>query len=160
MMSYLHTKFHDNWISSFRGVAMTRFWDGRTDRRTDGRSDCTPRPAFAFGDAGKNVMQLFCLELHAYTDEFHLLNMGWYLTVPSPPWPPWQTPGAGFSKVLIVLPGVNSVLTNHFVNCFLKPTSEYGVKSKITLAPALKSWTVTKLLLVWKFNQQHKLKID
>ena len=61
-MSYLHTKFHDNWISSFRGVAMTRFWDGRTDRRTDGqtdgrtdgRSDCTPRPAFAFGDAGKN----------------------------------------------------------------------------------------------------------
>ena len=52
-MSYLHTKFHDNWISSFRGVAMTRFWDGRTDGRTDGRSDCTPRPAFAFGDAGK-----------------------------------------------------------------------------------------------------------
>ena len=49
MMSYLHTKFHDNWISSFRGVAMTRFWDGRTD----GPSDCTPRPAFAFGDAGK-----------------------------------------------------------------------------------------------------------
>ena len=41
--------FHDNWISSFRGVAMTRFWD----RRTDGRSDPTPRPAFAFGDAGK-----------------------------------------------------------------------------------------------------------
>ena len=35
-MSYLHTKFHDNWISSFRGVAMTRFWDGRTDGRTDG----------------------------------------------------------------------------------------------------------------------------
>ena len=29
---------------------MTRFWDGRTD----GQSDCTPRPAFAFGDAGKN----------------------------------------------------------------------------------------------------------
>ena len=29
---------------------MTRFWDGRTDRW----SDCTPRPAFAFGDAGKN----------------------------------------------------------------------------------------------------------
>ena len=46
MMSYLHTKFHDNWISSFRGVAMTRFWDGR--------SDCTPRSAFTFGDAGKN----------------------------------------------------------------------------------------------------------
>ena len=37
-MSYLHTKFHDNLISSFRGVAMTRFWDGR--------SDCTPRPSF------------------------------------------------------------------------------------------------------------------
>ena len=52
-MSYLHTKFHDNWISSFRGVAMTRFWDGQTDGRTDGRSDCTPGPAFAFGDAGK-----------------------------------------------------------------------------------------------------------
>ena len=28
---------------------MTRFWDGQTDRR----SDCTPKPAFAFGDAGK-----------------------------------------------------------------------------------------------------------
>ena len=49
-MYYLHTKFHDYWISSFREVAMTRFWDGRTD----GRSDPTPRPAFAFGDAGKN----------------------------------------------------------------------------------------------------------
>ena len=36
MKSYLHTKFHDNWISSFRGVAMTRFWDGRTDGQTDG----------------------------------------------------------------------------------------------------------------------------
>ena len=34
MMSYLHTKFHDNWISSFRGVAMTIFWDGQTDRVT------------------------------------------------------------------------------------------------------------------------------
>ena len=43
-MSYLHTKFHDNWISSYRGVVMTRFWDGR--------SDPSPRPAFAFGDAG------------------------------------------------------------------------------------------------------------
>ena len=30
-MAYLHTKFHDNWISSFRGVAKTRYWDGRTD---------------------------------------------------------------------------------------------------------------------------------
>ena len=39
MMSYLHTKFHDNWISSFRGVAITRFWDGRTDGQTDGRTD-------------------------------------------------------------------------------------------------------------------------
>ena len=36
MMFYLHTKFHDNWISSFRGVVMTRFWDGWTDRQTDG----------------------------------------------------------------------------------------------------------------------------
>ena len=39
MHTYLHTKFHDNWISSFRGVAMTRFWDGRTDRQTDGQMD-------------------------------------------------------------------------------------------------------------------------
>ena len=39
MMSYLHTKFRDNWISSFRAVAMTRFWDGQTDRQTDGRTD-------------------------------------------------------------------------------------------------------------------------
>ena len=30
MMSHLHTKFHDNWISSFRGGAMSRFWDGVT----------------------------------------------------------------------------------------------------------------------------------
>ena len=35
MMSYLHTKFHDYCISSFRGVAMTRFWDGRTGGQTD-----------------------------------------------------------------------------------------------------------------------------
>ena len=39
MMSYLHTTFHDNWISSFRGVAMTRYWDGWTDGRTDGQTD-------------------------------------------------------------------------------------------------------------------------
>ena len=39
MMSYLHTKFHDNWISSFREVAMTRFWDGQTDRQTEGQTD-------------------------------------------------------------------------------------------------------------------------
>ena len=31
-----------------------RWQDFGTDGRTDGRSDCTPRPAFAFGDAGKN----------------------------------------------------------------------------------------------------------
>ena len=36
MMSYLHTKFYDKWIGSGRGVAMTRFWDGWTDRQTDG----------------------------------------------------------------------------------------------------------------------------
>ena len=34
---------------------MTRFWDGRIDGWTNGRSDPTPRPAFAFGDAGKNI---------------------------------------------------------------------------------------------------------
>ena len=39
MMSYLHTKFHENRISSFRGVAMTRFWDGRTDGQTDEQTD-------------------------------------------------------------------------------------------------------------------------
>ena len=39
MMSYLHTKFHENRISSFRGVAMTRFWDGRMDRQTDRQTD-------------------------------------------------------------------------------------------------------------------------
>ena len=37
---------------------MTRFWDGRIDGRTDRWSDCTPRPAFAFGDAGKNQSDL------------------------------------------------------------------------------------------------------
>ena len=39
MMSFLHTKFHDNWISSFRGVAMTRFWDRQMDGQTDGQTD-------------------------------------------------------------------------------------------------------------------------
>ena len=39
MMSYLHTKFHDYCISSFRGVAMTRFWDGQTGGQTDGQTD-------------------------------------------------------------------------------------------------------------------------
>ena len=51
---------------------MTRFWDGQTD----GRSHCTPRPAFAFGDAGKNnckenilqdfVILLYCKHLLSY----------------------------------------------------------------------------------------------
>ena len=34
---------------------MTRFWDGRTN----GRSDCTPRPTFAFGDTGKNSKKIY-----------------------------------------------------------------------------------------------------
>ena len=100
MMSYLHTKFHDNWISSFRGVAMTRFWDGRTDRRTDrrtdgqtdgrtdGRSDCTPRPAFAHGDAGKKklfvYLDIFCgmidflayFSIYSYTRYQHAYSPG------------------------------------------------------------------------------------
>ena len=38
-MSYPHIKFHDNGISSFRGVAMTKFLDGRTDGQTDGQTD-------------------------------------------------------------------------------------------------------------------------
>ena len=37
-----------------------------------------------------------------------------------------------------------------------KPRSEYGVKFKITLAPALKSRTIVKLLLVCKFNPYAK----
>ena len=38
---------------------MTRFWDGRTE----GQSDCTPRPAFAFGDAGKETQNCLLLVL-------------------------------------------------------------------------------------------------
>ena len=49
---------------------MTRFWDGRTD----GWSDCTPRPAFAFGDAGKKgvtprkkIESKFLVDMRIYT---------------------------------------------------------------------------------------------
>ena len=35
-----------------------RWQDFGTDGRTDGRSDCTPRPSFAFGDAGKKIRHL------------------------------------------------------------------------------------------------------
>ena len=49
-MSYLHTKF--NVIGSVVSEEL-RWQDFGTDGRTDGRSDCTPKPAFAFGDAGK-----------------------------------------------------------------------------------------------------------
>ena len=35
-----------------------RLQDFGTGGRTDGRSDPTPRPAFAFGDAGKNYSVL------------------------------------------------------------------------------------------------------
>ena len=52
-MSYIHTKFHDNCISSFRGVAMTRLWDGQTDGVT----------AFAFGDAVKMTFSRVVLSL-------------------------------------------------------------------------------------------------
>ena len=38
MMSYPHTKFHENRMSSFRGVAMTSLL-GRTDGQTDGQTD-------------------------------------------------------------------------------------------------------------------------
>ena len=74
MMSYLHTKFHDNWISSFRGVVITRFWDGRTDGRTDRRSDCTPWPAFAFGDAGKNNENICFRRKDSYFTFWYLLS--------------------------------------------------------------------------------------
>ena len=39
LWSRLHTKFHDNWISSFRGVAILGRTDGQTDGQTDGRMD-------------------------------------------------------------------------------------------------------------------------
>ena len=52
MMSYLHTKFHD-----FQRSCDDKLL-GRTDRQTDGRSDPTPMPAFAFGDAGKNLINV------------------------------------------------------------------------------------------------------
>ena len=42
---------------------MTRFWDERTDGQTDGRSDCTPKPAFAFGDAVKKRCGEYCLSV-------------------------------------------------------------------------------------------------
>ena len=46
---------------------MKRFWDGRTDGRTDEWSDCTPRPAFAFGEAGKNKGPLKVSYIFIYT---------------------------------------------------------------------------------------------
>ena len=36
----------------------SRGQDFGTDGWTDGRSDCTPRPAFAFGDTGKNDLYM------------------------------------------------------------------------------------------------------
>ena len=54
MMSYLHTKFYENRISSFRGVAMTRFWDGRTVGETDGQTDGQT-------DGVTALLDLFCL---------------------------------------------------------------------------------------------------
>ena len=35
-----------------------RLQDFGTDGRTDGRSECTPRPAFAFGDASNKTVKL------------------------------------------------------------------------------------------------------
>ena len=47
---------------------MPRVWERQTDGRTDGRSDCTPRPAFAFGDAGKNRSLTFVrLTIYVFT---------------------------------------------------------------------------------------------
>ena len=58
MMSYLHIKFRDNWISSFTGVAMTRFCDGRKDRQTaDGVTRLLDLLS-PFSDAGKNLNSL------------------------------------------------------------------------------------------------------
>ena len=45
-----------------------RWQDFGTDRQTDGRSDCTPRPAFAFGDAGKNPPKLLTAQ---YISQYH-----------------------------------------------------------------------------------------
>ena len=55
-MSYLHTKFHDNWISSFRGAAMTSLGtNGRTDKRTDKPS----LPSFMGGRGYNNSTGFF-----------------------------------------------------------------------------------------------------
>ena len=35
---FCHQQFHKNPISRLGGVALTRYMDGRTDRRTDGRT--------------------------------------------------------------------------------------------------------------------------
>ena len=48
-----------------------RWQDFGTDRRTDGRSDCTPRPAFAFGDAGINDWRLHFLDPGLFVSDFH-----------------------------------------------------------------------------------------
>ena len=58
MHNYIHV-WCPIYIPSFMiigSVVSEELWwqDFGTDGRTDGRSDQTPRPAFAFGDAGKN----------------------------------------------------------------------------------------------------------
>ena len=60
-----------------------RWQDFGTDGQTDGQSDCTPRPAFAFGAAGKNKY-LECsqkINVHVYHENsnIHYLEL----------WPMW-----------------------------------------------------------------------
>ena len=76
-MSYLQTKFHENWISSFRGVAMTRFWDGRTDGQTDGvtrlldlLSPLATQVKRRKGNNNNNFLILTCINLHFFYNQF------------------------------------------------------------------------------------------
>ena len=129
MMFHLHIKFHDKWISSFRGVAMKRSFisnflvprditptkmrgskfptdmhnyilcpiyiprfmiigsvvseelrwqDYGTDGQTDGRSDCTSRPAFAIDDACNNKRtrtQFFLKSMYLQFSRWHKSTM-------------------------------------------------------------------------------------
>ena len=85
MMSYLHAKFHDNWISSFRGVAMTRFWDGRTDRQTDGQTDGVTALLDLLLPSAPQVKTNILNAVKTFVHEYHENSNIHYLEL----WPMW-----------------------------------------------------------------------
>ena len=90
-----------------------RWQDFGTDGRTDGRSDCTPRPAFAFGDAGKKGIAIFSFVASWPKFLWSRLNMLHFCSLCQN----WYTISAKTSSLTLIFDHVNWKLFARVIHC-------------------------------------------